>query len=89
MNEVGVGELKGFKIGRGASKQRLHMRLVHSQECVLVRHHHQMQLGCRKAKVGRYKSVFTEKPGLQGCQITIGATYQNGKMYQMTTKCTK
>jgi hypothetical protein len=26
----------------------------------------------------------------QGCQIFIGATYQNGgKIYQMTTKCTK
>jgi hypothetical protein len=28
--------------------------------------------------------------GKQGCQIFLGATYQNGKkyIYQMTTKCT-
>jgi hypothetical protein len=26
---------------------------------------------------------------MQGCQIFLGKTYQNGKIYQMATKCTK
>jgi hypothetical protein len=32
---------------------------------------------------------FLHWPSVQGCQIFLGATYQNGKIYQMTINYTK